>query len=135
MNRGRFEEAVAELTRARTLDPLSAPVRMQLGRAYVLAHRPDEAIAILLAAVELNPQFAAAHVQLGEAYLQRGKASEALAAFRRAVTLSGARDSANLAYALAMTGERGAAKGVLGALLVFPTLVAAWSRWRRHTLH
>jgi len=92
-------------------------VRMQFGRAYVSAHRPDEAIATLLAAVELNPQFAAAHVQLGEAYLQRGKAAEALAAFRRAVALSGARDSANLAYALAMTGERAAAKGILGALL------------------
>jgi len=117
LNRGRFEEALAELTQARTLDPLSAPVRMQFGRAYVSAHRPDEAIATLLAAVELNPQFAAAHVQLGEAYLQRGKAAEALAAFRRAVALSGARDSANLAYALAMTGERAAAKGILGALL------------------
>ena len=120
LNRGRFDEAVAELMRARTLDPLSAPVRMQLGRAYVSAHRPDEAIAILLAAVELNPQFAAAYVQLGEAYLQRGKSAEALAAFRRAVALSGARDSANLAYALAMTGERGAAKGVLRALLAAP---------------
>jgi len=116
LNRGRFEEAVTELSRALTLDPLSAPVRMQLGRAYVSAHRPDEAIAILLAAVELNPQFAAAHVQLGEAYLQRGKVAEALAAFRRAVALSGARDSANLAYALAMTGNRGAAKSVLAAL-------------------
>jgi len=120
LNRGRFEEAVGELTRARTLDPLSAPVRMQLGRAYVSAHRPDEAIAILVTAIELNPQFAAAHVQLGEAYLQRGKPAEALAAFRRAVAFSGARDSANLASALAMTGERGAAQGVLGALLATP---------------
>jgi adenylate cyclase len=117
LNRGRFEDAVAELTQARILDPLSAPVRMQLGRAYVSAHRPDTAITILLSAVELNPQFAAAQAQLGEAYLQRGNAAEALIAFRRAVALSGARDSANLAYALATTGQRGAAKGVLGALL------------------
>ena len=116
LNRGRFDEAVAELKSALLLDPLSAPVRMQLGRAYVSAHRADEAITILLAAIELNPQFAAAHVQLGEAYLQRGRVAEGLAAFRRAVALSGARDSANLAYALAMTGDRGAARKVLGAL-------------------
>ena len=120
LNRGRFEDAVAELSLALTLDPLSAPVRMQLGRAYVSAHRPDDAIKTLLAAVELNPQFAAAHVQLGEAYLQRGNAAEALAAFRRAVALSGARDSANLVYALAMTGDRGAARDVLRALLAAP---------------
>ena len=120
LNRGRFEDALAELAVARTLDPLSAPVRMQLGRAYVSAHRSDDAIAILLAAIELNPQFAAAHVQLGEAYLQRGKPAEALVAFRRAVALSGARDSANLAYALAMTGQRGAAKDVLRALVAAP---------------
>ena len=120
VNRGRFAEAVAELTLARALDPLSAPVRMQLGRAYVLAHRTDDAIAILLAAVELNPQFAAAHAQLGEAYLQRGNAAEALAAFRRAVALSGARDSANLAYALAMTGQSSEARSVLGAMLAAP---------------
>jgi tetratricopeptide (TPR) repeat protein len=43
LNRGRFDDAVAELTRARTLDPLSAPVHMQLGRAYVSARRPVEA--------------------------------------------------------------------------------------------
>ncbi|HKN64903.1 MAG TPA: tetratricopeptide repeat protein [Gemmatimonadaceae bacterium] len=120
VNRGRFEEAIVELTQARMLDPLSAPVRMQLGRAYVAAHRTNDAIAVLRAAIELNPQFAAAHAQLGEAYLQRGHASEALAAFRRAVALSGARDSANLAYALAMTGDAAAAKLLLRALLAVP---------------
>jgi len=117
VNRGRFGEAIAELTRARALDPLSAPVRMQLGRAYVLARRTNDAIEILLAAVELNPQFAAAHAQLGEAYLQRGNTTLALAAFRHAVAISGTRDSANLAYALAMTGQRGEARGVIAALL------------------
>jgi len=117
LNRGRFDDAIAELTQARTLDPLSAPVRMQLGRSYVSAHRPAEAIAVLRTALELNPLFAAAHVQLGEALLEQGKSSEALAAFRRAATLGGARDSTQLAYALAVTGERRAARAILEALL------------------
>ncbi len=120
LNRGRFDDAVAELTRARMLDPLSAPVRMQLGRAYVSARRPDEAVAMLRTSVELNPQFAAAHLQLGDAYLQQGKTAESLNAFRRAAALSGARDSAHLAYALAATGQRGTAKGILDALLTAP---------------
>lgn len=120
VNRGRFNDAIAELTQARALDPLSAPVRMQLGRSYVSAHRPDEAITVLRTALELNPSFAAAHVQLGEAYLEQGKTTEAVTSFRAAAALGGARDSALLAYALATTGERRAAKRILGALLAAP---------------
>lgn len=120
VNRGRFDDALAELTQARALDPLSAPVRMQLGRSYVSAHRPDEAITVLRTALELNPLFAAAHVQLGEAYLEQGKTTEAVAAFRTAAVLGGARDSAQLAYALATTGERRAAMGIVEALLASP---------------
>jgi len=120
LNRGRVEDAIAELTQARTLDPLSAPVRMQLGRSYVFAHRPDDALVALRAALELNPLFAPAYVQLGEAYLEQGRSSDAITAFRRAAALGGARDSAQLVYALAMTGERSAAKGVLDALVAAP---------------
>ena len=81
------------------------------------ARRPDLAIAALRSALELNPQFAAAHVQLGEAYVQQGRPAEALAAFRQAAALSGGRDSALIAYALALSGERGTAARLLGALL------------------
>jgi tetratricopeptide (TPR) repeat protein len=117
LNRGQFDEAFGQFKQASTLDPLSAPVRMQLGRAYVAVRRPDLAIPPLRSALELNPQFAAAHVQLGEAYLQQGRPAEALAAFRQAAALSGGRDSALIAYALALSGERGAAARLLHALV------------------
>ncbi len=117
LNRGRFDEAVAQFAQARTLDPLSAPVHMQLGRAYVSARRPEQAIPALRAAVELNPEFTAAYLQLGDAYLQRGDPGAALAAFRRAAALNGGRDSAQIAYALAVTGRRDEAERLLSALL------------------
>ena len=121
LNRGMFEQAVAQLTQARTLDPLSAPVHMQLGRAYISARRPDQAIRSLRSAVELNPLFAAAYVQLGDAYLQQGDPVSALGAFSRAAALNGGRDSAQIAYVLAVTGHRDEAKRVLGALLAAPS--------------
>jgi TolB-like protein/DNA-binding SARP family transcriptional activator/Tfp pilus assembly protein PilF len=117
MNRGQLGEALIELTRARGLDPLSASVRMQLGRALVNAHRTAEGVASLRAAVELNPGFPAAYQNLGDAYLQQGRTSDALIAFRRAAELNGGRDSAQLAYGLAVTGEREAAKQLMSALL------------------
>ncbi|MEP7088111.1 MAG: tetratricopeptide repeat protein, partial [Gemmatimonadota bacterium] len=120
LNRGLFDEAVTQLTEARTLDPLSAPVHMQLGRAYVSARRPDKAIPSLRAAVELNPEFDAAYLQLGDAYLQQGESSAAMAAFRRAAALNGGRDSAQIAYALAVTGHRPEAECLLAALLAAP---------------
>lgn len=115
LNLGRFEDAVAELTLARTLDPLSAAVHMQLGRAYSFASRPNDAVGFLRTAVELNAEFAAAHVQLGDAYLQQGQTDAALSAFRRAALLTGGRDSAHLAYALAISGKRDVAVDMIGS--------------------
>src|SRR5205823_3994938 len=120
LNRGRFDDAVAELTRARTLDPLSAPVHMQLGRAYVSARRPVEALRSLRSAVELNPEFTAAYVQLGDAYLQHGEPLAALDAVRRAAATNGGRDSAQIAYVLAVTGQHAAAEHLLRDLLAAP---------------
>ncbi len=116
LHRRRLDESIRELKAARTLDPLSAPVRMQLGRAYLFAGKPADAVETLRAAVGLNPDFAAARQHLGEAYLQQRKSAEALAEFRRAAQAGGARDSAQLAYALAIAGQREEATQVIGAL-------------------
>jgi tetratricopeptide (TPR) repeat protein len=93
---------------------------MQLGRAYVSARRPDQAIRSLRSAVELNPLFAAAYVHLGDAYLQQRDRVSALTAFGRAAALNGGRDSAQIAYALAVTGHRSEAERLLGTLLAAP---------------
>ena len=113
----RFDEAIAHLDTARTRDPLAAFVPNVLGRVYVSAGKPDAAIRVLTEALELNPLLDLAYQQLGHAYLQKGMREEAIAALRRAAELSGPRDSAQLAYAYAVSGQRDEADRVIGTLL------------------
>ncbi|CAA9329077.1 MAG: Adenylate cyclase, partial [uncultured Gemmatimonadaceae bacterium] len=117
LNRRRFDEAVAVLEQARAADPLSAPVQLTLGRLYVSARQPDRAIPYLRGALELNPRLSLAHQQLGHAHLQQGVPTEARAAFERAAALGSVRDSAQLAYAYAVTGRRGDAESIVRTLL------------------
>jgi serine/threonine-protein kinase len=110
---GRYDEAIAQLDTARQLDPLRFGIGALLGRVYVNARRPDEAIAVLTQALDINPQADLVWQQLGEAYLLKGRSADAIAAFRKAAVLSGVRDSAQLAYALAVTGNRAAAEQIV----------------------
>ena len=123
LHRRRLDESLRELKIARTLDPLSAAVHMQLGRAYLFAGKPADAVETLRAALALSPDFPAARQHLGDAYLQQGKSAEAIAEFRLAAQAGGARDSAQLVYALATAGQREEATHVLGPL-------AAAASWR-----
>jgi len=70
-----------------------------------------------LAALELNPELSFAHQQLGHAYVQQGMVVPALAAFRRAALLSGPGDSAQLAYAYAVSHRRTEAEAIVRQLL------------------
>jgi tetratricopeptide (TPR) repeat protein len=119
-NQGRFDEAIAELHTARTLDPLSSQVGSLLGRVYVNARRPDDAIDSLRHVLEVNPESDVAYQQLGHAYLQKGMHREAIAALRQAAGLSGARDALHLAYAYAVTGAETEARRILAELVDGP---------------
>ncbi len=114
---GRFGDAVEQLTQADSIDPLSAPIAMTLGRVFVNARQPDQAIRHLDDAVELNPRLAFAHQQLGHAYLQKRMPARAVDSFERAAQLGGVGDSAQLAYAYAVTGSRDRAVALLGRLV------------------
>ena len=65
---GREQEAIAELTRARELDPLSPAIGMVAGQVHVLARQFDEAIAICRKVADENPSFAGAHICLSQGY-------------------------------------------------------------------
>ena len=114
---GHAGEAIAQLDTAHQLDPLRFGVSALRGRIYVMAGRPDEAIAALEEAIDLNPLADLAWQQLGEAYLLKRMPAEAISAFRRAALLSGVRDSAQLAYAYAVTGGRASAERIVRDLV------------------
>ena len=77
---------------------------------------------MLTQTLDINPQADLVWQQLGEAYLLKGRSADAIAAFRKAATLSGVRDSAQLAYALAVTGNRSEAERIVRDILASSTV-------------
>jgi tetratricopeptide (TPR) repeat protein len=115
---GRHEEAREHIVEAGKLDQRTSVVAEQLiGLVYVNIGQPDSAIFHLQQALNFDSGISLAHQQLAHAYLQKGMHAEAIAAMQRASALSGARDSAQLAYILAATGRRAEARQVLQKLL------------------
>ena len=104
----RFDEGIAECSKARELDPLSAVVAMRLGAAYFYARRPDEAIEMLTRAHEMDPTFWVPLGYLGAAQTLKGQYTEAAATFRKAIEISDGSPNAksHLAYALGKAGQR-----------------------------
>jgi TolB-like protein/class 3 adenylate cyclase/tetratricopeptide (TPR) repeat protein len=103
---GRFEEALAEIERARELDPLSLAINTGVGHVLYLSGQYDRAIEEYQKAVELEPGFVATHVWFGRPYLEKGMFTEAIAELEAAVSLSG-----ESTIALAMLGHGLASAG------------------------
>lgn len=85
LERGDPDAAVVLLRRAAQLDPDSAAIHLQLGRALIDAERPEEAVQTLTRAVALGAG-ADAHRFLAEAYTKLGRREErerATAAYQR----------------------------------------------------
>lgn len=102
---GRFDNAIAEIKRARELDPLSLVINTDLGWILYLSRRYDEAIEQYRKALELDPEFSLAHFDLALAYSQKGMHEEAVAEMLRA----GDRGSdylGGLGYVYARSGRR-----------------------------
>ncbi len=89
---GRFDEALAEIRRAKEIDPLSPIVNA--GEVWILyfARRYDEAIAQGQKIVEINPEFAEIHEYLKRCYDQKGMYREAIAARQMRRKLAGSDD-------------------------------------------
>ncbi len=70
--KGRMEDAVREMQRARDLDPLSLPANTYLGLALQMDGKLDDAIRQLKKTLDLDPAFLEAHAILAGAYMDRG---------------------------------------------------------------
>ena len=112
---GRFDEAVAQITRARELDPLSLIIGDVVGWIYSLARRNDDAVAEFRKAIDLDPLFYPTHYDLGLTYVEMGKHEEAIAELEQARKLAGdtPRTLSGLAYAYARAEQRDRAREFL----------------------
>jgi TolB-like protein/DNA-binding winged helix-turn-helix (wHTH) protein/Tfp pilus assembly protein PilF len=115
---GRNAEALAEMQKAQSLDPLSLIINADYAELLLIARFTDRAIEQSRKTIELNANFALAHNQLGVAYLTSGRRAEAIAELQRAVQLSGASPTctANLARAFAESGRTSEARQLLEEL-------------------
>jgi len=115
---GRNDEAVAEVEKAATLDPLSPSIGADLAEELLVAHRVDEAIKQSRQTMTLDPFFAPTHYVLGQAFVQKHNYSEAIAELMKATEMSPGSTAftANLAYAYAVSGDRDEAAKLLNDL-------------------
>jgi len=75
---GRFDEALAEIERARQLDPLSLIIATDTGAILYFSLQYDRAIKQFRAVLDMEPNFPRAHL-LVFAYVQKGLFADALA--------------------------------------------------------
>jgi TolB-like protein/DNA-binding winged helix-turn-helix (wHTH) protein/Tfp pilus assembly protein PilF len=115
---GRNDEAVAEMKKAESLDPLSLIISADLAEELLIAHRYDEAIRQSRTTMDLDPQFAVAHYELGQAFVQKHLYKEAITELQKAIALSGGSTTctSNLAYAYAVSGMKNEAVEILNDL-------------------
>jgi tetratricopeptide (TPR) repeat protein len=116
-NVGSVGGAIAEMERARELDPLSLPVNGTLGRTYRDARRNEEADVQCRKTLELDPDFALGHWCLGVTDVAEKRYTEAITEMQRADALGTApMYTWGLGYAYAVSGDRIRAKAVIESL-------------------
>jgi len=115
---GRHQEAIAEMARAKELDPVFLLVRALEGMFFHHARRDAEASASLQSALELDPNFWITHLVLGKVYIQQRKYAEAIAEFTKAKELSHGNSEAigSIGYVHALMGDKAKARAVLEEL-------------------
>ncbi len=115
---GRFDEAMAEISRAQELDPLSPIINTNIAALYLTKRDLNSAIEQCQKTIEIDPNFSIPHDLLGSAYLRQGRYTEATTELGKAVELSGrgARQLGSLGYCYAISGRRAEAAAVLKEL-------------------
>jgi TolB-like protein/DNA-binding winged helix-turn-helix (wHTH) protein/Flp pilus assembly protein TadD len=119
MAMGRSGESLAQMNRARDLDPLSISMNFSLGWRLYMARQYDQAISQLRNTLEMDPNFALPRMVLGQAYEQKGMVPQAIAELQKAVAVS--HDSppmlGSLGHTFGVAGNKAEAEKILAQML------------------
>src|SRR5437868_6843728 len=117
-DQGRHDQALAEVARARELDPVFLLYRALQGMFFHHARRDAEALDRLQETVDLDPNFWVTHLMLGKVYTQQRKYSEAIEEFGKARELSHGNSEAiaSVGYGAALAGDKLKAQAVVNEL-------------------
>ena len=86
---GRFDEALAEIGKAKELDPLNLAINTGVGHVLYLSKQYDRSIEQYKKAIDLDPNFTLTHIWFGRPYLEKGMYPQAISELETAVKLSG----------------------------------------------
>ena len=116
---GRQNEAIGEAELARSLDPLSLAVNVNLAWQYMQADRLDDARRQLEATAELGQGFWGLHWGWGHYHRRKGKPDQAIAAFQESIAATGGHTLplSALGHAYAVSGRSAEAREVIEALM------------------
>jgi tetratricopeptide (TPR) repeat protein len=105
--KGQYEAAIAEWSKALAISPDDAKAHNNLGFALANTGRVDEAIAHWRKAIDANPEYADVYRNLGRALLQKGSFDEAITHLRKAIEIDPQNAPAyyNLGNALYLRGR------------------------------
>ena len=118
-NTGRHDQALVEIKRAETLDPLSPVIGSLWGQFLIHAGKPDQALTRLNETFLLGPNFWFPHLFASSAYFEKGMYAESITEAQRASELSKFQ-TVSIAYegvSLARIGKQDEARALLDKLL------------------
>lgn len=121
--RGRFDEAVAQVSRAQELDPLSLTVRAQLVLSLYCARRYDEALHHCRMILAAEPGHDEALIYLALTLVQTNAPDAALVELRKSALLSTPDVMAMQAIALAAAGRAAESRALIDTLTLRPTYI------------
>lgn len=114
----RYDEARVVLKKAEDLDPLSVPIKTDIGFSAFYSGDYDLAVRVLQASLHRNPKFMLAHLWLGRSYQAKKMYPEALVEYKKTLAASAGWPVAFavMGNAYAVSGDKENARKVLDTL-------------------
>jgi TolB-like protein/DNA-binding winged helix-turn-helix (wHTH) protein len=116
--RGREEEALSEVKKARDADPMLVLMHAAVAEVLYYSRHYDDVIAQCRQTLEMDPGYPLAHLHLGRAYTAKGMYSEAITEYRKAQDSLGETPAivTAIGYTNAKAGDRSPARKALELL-------------------